>query len=423
MSMVESTNLRKRRRYVERLIREGFRLPKNRAIFKMFAGYLKQNGLKVTTIYHYARALEDLDAFTRKAFDEVTKQDLMEFFNSFGNRYKPRTINDYKVCLKRFYKWLLGNDEEYPPLVKWIKKANNLRQKVERSDLITEDEFKAMLRAADSQRDRCLLWLLWETGARVGEIVSIRLRDVELRGEMALITLRGKTGSRTVPVIAGFPDLQAWLNQHPFRNDPDAPLFISYKKGSFGKPLLEGGVAKIVKRLASKAEIKKHVYPHLFRHSRATQLSTRLRESVLKEMFGWSQTSKMPAVYLHLAGADVINSYGELYGLKTEEKPEEKFKPKKCPRCGAINPFDAVYCSRCGLILDEVVAAKIAQKQKELNEKLEFIMKAEKDIMELREKIIGFKFFEEVLRSVINGEKITEEQKKILKRLISSSSA
>jgi len=91
-----------------------FRLPKNRAIFKMFAGYLEQNGLKVTTIYHYAWALEDLDAFTRKAFDEVTKQDLMEFFNSLGNRYKPRTINDYKVCLKRFYKWLLRNDEEYP---------------------------------------------------------------------------------------------------------------------------------------------------------------------------------------------------------------------------------------------------------------------------------------------------------------------
>ena len=119
-----------------------------------------------------------------------------------------------------------------------------------------------------------------------------------------------------------------------------------------------------------------------------------------------------------MAGADVINSYGELYGLKTEEKPEEKFKPKKCPRCGAINPFDAIYCSRCGLILDEVVAAKIAQKQKELASKLEMITRVEKEITELRSLMIKTGFLKEILRSVMSGKQLTEEQKKILAKLV-----
>ena len=335
----------------------------------MFVGYLRQDGLKITSIYHYGRALELLDDFMDgKPFDEVTKQDLKLFFSNLGERYDSGTIDNIKTYVKRFYKWLLGDDEEYPELVKWIKKSNHRRNKIERSDLITDEEFQEMLKRCDRIRDRALIWILWETGIRVGELISIRIRDVEIRNNMAVITVRGKTGSRTVPVVAGLPDLQTWLGHHPLKEDPDAPLFISYKRGKFGQPLLESGVYNIVHQLAKKAGIKKKIHPHLFRHTRATQLSTRLRESVLKEMFGWSQSSRVPQVYLHLAGADVLNSYSELYGLKTEEKPEEKFKPKKCPRCGAMNAFDDAFCSKCGLILDERVA--VEKREDKLEEEL-----------------------------------------------------
>ena len=372
MSGIESINERKRRRYVERLVESGFKSPKNRAMFKMFLGYLRQSGLKVASIYHYGRALELLDGFLAgRPFDEVTKQDLKNFFNDMAERYDPGTIDNMKTYIKRFYKWLLGEDEEYPDLVKWIKKSNHRRQRVERSDLITYEEFERMLGKCDNFRDRALLWLLYETGIRVGELISIRIRDVEIKENMGVITVRGKTGSRAVPLIAGLPDLQAWIERHPFKDEPDAPLFISYKRGSFGKPLLESGVYNIVYQLAKRAGLKKRIHPHLFRHTRATQLSTKLRESVLKQLFGWSQSSRVPQVYLHLASSDVINSYSELYGFKAEEKLEEKFKPRQCPRCAAMNPFDAIYCVKCGLVLDEKVAAERLRREEELIRRLE----------------------------------------------------
>ena len=58
------------------------------------------------------------------------------------------------------------------------------------------------------------------------------------------------------------------------------------------------------------------------------------------------------------------------------------------------------------------------QKQKELAEKLEVITKVEKEIMELRSLMIKTGFFKEILRSVMNGKQLTEEQKKILEKLI-----
>ena len=378
----------------------------------MFLSHLRQSGLRITSIYHYGRALELLDAFLAgKPFDQVTKEDLKLFFSSLGERYDPGTIDNIKTYVKRFYKWFLGDDEGYPDLVKWIKKSNHRKQTIERSDLITYEEFEEMLKHCDRIRDRALLWVLWETGIRVGELISIRIRDVELKENMGMITVRGKTGSRTVPVIAGLPDLQTWLERHPLKDDPDAPLFISYKRGSFGKPLLESGVYNIVCQLAKKAGIKKRMHPHLFRHTRATQLSTRLRESVLKQMFGWSQSSRVPQVYLHLASSDVIDSYSELYGLKSEEKPEEKFKPKQCPRCGMMNAFDAAYCMRCGLALDEKVAMERLRREEELLERIEWLEKryAANELLRLvalENKLLKMVYFER--------DKLNAEQRKAL---------
>ena len=62
---------------------------------------------------------------------------------------------------------------------------------------------------------------------------------------------------------------------------------------------------KVFKKIARKAGIEKKVYPHLFRHSRATQLARYLTEMEMKIFFGWSKNSNMPSVYVHLSGRDI----------------------------------------------------------------------------------------------------------------------
>ena len=215
---------------------------------------------------------------------------------------------------------------------------------MERSQLITEDEFKKMVQACDNVRDRAILWILYECGLRVSELTSLKIGDFEmLEDGLGLITVRGKTGSRSIPVALALPDLLKWLERHPLKDDPQASLFITRR----GNELSPDTVQRIVKKHAKRAGIKKRVYPHLLRHSRATMLASQFKEPILRQFFGWSQGSRTPEIYLHLSTQDVIKSYAQHLGLKNV-KAKEPMKPKTCPRCGEINPPDSDFCSRCG---------------------------------------------------------------------------
>ena len=117
-----------------------------------------------------------------------------------------------------------------------------------------------------------------------------------------------------------------------------------------------------MKKITRKAGIKKRVYPHLFRHSRATHLASHLTEAQMKQYFGWVQASKMASVYVHLSGRDVDKALLRLNGIEVEEDREElKFKPKICPRCKASNSPDAKFCSKCGFCLDERTAVELEE--------------------------------------------------------------
>jgi len=103
--------------------------------------------------------------------------------------------------------------------------------------------------------------------------------------------VNGKTGSRRVRIIASVPALATWLNNHLLRDNPNSALWISQGTRDRNLPLKYRTAAWIIKRVARETGIKKRVYPHLFRHSRATELAKHLTEVQMKQMFGWVQGS------------------------------------------------------------------------------------------------------------------------------------
>ena len=145
--------------------------------------------------------------------------------------------------------------------------------------------------------------------------------------------------------------------------------------------------------MAERAGIKKRVHPHILRHSRATVLAKYLPEAVLCEYFGWVQGSDVPAVYVHLSGRDLDEAIDRLYEIGEEEKPKLA-KPRKCPRCENINDPMAVYCSKCGLILDERKRIELEMMQEEISKEFAYkllqnpaIIKEIKELIELVERV------------------------------------
>jgi integrase len=176
----------------------------------------------------------------------------------------------------------------------------------------------------------------WDSGCRINEILSRNIGNIEFDRYGAVMVVDGKTGQRRLRLTACVGDLQTWINTHPMKENPEAPLFITYNRYGFGrKRVHEHTVANRLKVLAELAKIKKPVHPPPIRHARLTDLAKQgFSEMELRIIAGWEAASGMPAIYVHMSGADVERKVLQKAGLcEDEEFKETTLEAIRCPRC------------------------------------------------------------------------------------------
>jgi len=353
--------------YVKRLGEIGMS-KHNMEIVLRFKDMCFLNGLSKVRVVKYLRFFVFLSSVFEKDFEKAVKEDIEGIVATINTKdYSPVTKHDYKVLLKRFYKWLKGNDEEYPPEVKWIK--SNLKRNEKKlpgeGELITPEDVAKLIETSEYPRDKAFVSLLYESGCRIGEVGSLRIGNISFDKYGTVITVSGKTGSRKIRVVSSTPHLRTWLNSHPFKNDKDKPLWINFGARGHNQATDYSAFKMILTRLFKKAGINKRHNPHLFRHSRATYMANHLTEFQMNQYFGWIQGSEMPATYVHLSGKEVDKAILEMNGLQKRKEDKDKPQIKICPRCEAINDANDTYCSKCSFILDEKEAIKLQTQQKE----------------------------------------------------------
>ena len=346
------------------------------------------NGIGKLRVKKYQNLLSKLSEWLVKKFDKANKEDIEKVVKIINEKdYSDWTKRDYKVAIKKFYKWLNGG-EEFPKTVRWIK-LNSSFKKTLPQDLLTEDEIKRMIQYSSSLRNKAFVMTLYETGCRIGEMLSLRVKNVQFEKQSTVLNVTGKTGDRRVLVIMATPYLRDWLNNHPESKNPDSPLWIMAN----GEQLNNGSVRALLEKIKDKAGIKKRIYPHLFRHSRATHLANYLTEAQMKEYLGWTQSSDMPSVYVHLSGRDTDKAIRKMNGLKVEEKEDRnELKPQECMRCNEINKATAKFCDKCGAILDFKTAIDFEEQRKDEKDILHLFVKkiADKNPRLARETIKEF---------------------------------
>ena len=349
---------------------------RNRGLILEFERKLMSEGLSAVRVEKYVETLKKIAEMLGKDFDAATKDDIEDLVLKIErSAYSPWTKHDYKVVLKRFYKWLKGGGEEYPEEVKWIKTTLKAKDGLLPEDLLTEEEVMKLVEACSNPRDKAFILTLYESGARIGEVGSMRIRDVSFEESYARLMLKGKTGSRRVIVVVATPYLQSWIQNHPLKNDPDAPLWVNLGTVNRFKAMSYPALIKILKVAAERAGLSKKVHPHKLRHSRATFLASKLTEAQMNQVFGWKQGSEMPSIYVHLSGRDLDDAILGVYGLKKVEEKEPKLKPKICPRCNASNAFDARFCMRCGLALDIKAAQELEEARSKTDKVMDILMR------------------------------------------------
>jgi len=345
---------------------------KDRLLLLEFDRKLTAQGLSFGRKSAYLYHLIELRRLLGKPFKEATREDIEKVLvrltrakTKKGTTYSDWTIHNYRITLKRFYKWLLGNDEDYPELVRWIKTTPKNNQ-LPRDSLLTNEDIEKLAQSCANPRDRAIVLVLAESGIRAGELLSLRVGHVRFDQYGAIITVSGKTGDRAVRLVASAPALATWLDHHPHRDDPKSALWVNIGAKYRGTPMTYHAIQGMLRKLTEFADVKKRVHLHGFRHTAATRLARLLTEAEMKQYLGWVQSSRMAGVYVHLASRDVDKSMLRIHGLITEEEDKErKFTVIKCPRCSNANSPGTKLCVKCGLPLTYEAA-------KEIDEKLAF---------------------------------------------------
>ena len=360
----------------------------NRKALFNFHSYCLADGISPGKLYRYLDDILMLNRWVNKDFKRFTRKDMEQVMIKLDQtNYAEWTKYSFKTSLRRFFRWLGGKDE-LPEHVRWIKlRMKNCNHKLP-EELITEEEVKKMILAAGKPRDRALISSLYESGCRISEILTIRMKNVNFDRYGSVITVSGKTGSRRVRLVFSVNYLQDWINKHPFHDNPEA--FV-WNKGMSEEILTYGRARDLLADLGKKAGVKKRVNPHNFRHSRASFLANHLTESQLKEVFGWTQASRMASVYVHLSGKNTDSAILKVYGKVIDEEVKGGvLVPLECPRCKTENETTNKFCKLCGIPLDEKSQRELISKESQQIEanKLMNVLLKDKDIVNvLMEKL------------------------------------
>jgi integrase/recombinase XerD len=359
----------------------------NATLLSEFYEYMKANGTSesyqngnLKILIYFARFLGTNAEF----YDIYKKEQIVAFLNtrikdSVADPDKRwiRTWNDYLQRIKYFFRWLsncrqkTANGCEVLPNCEWItpvfaqikeKRTKRLSPYTE-SELWERDEILTIIKYEPRKRNKAALSLLWDLDARNHEVTLLKIKHIRLKEKYGEgeIPYQSKTGTGPVLLRSSFPYVRDWLNEHPFKNEPNARLICNLLTGGPIEPdtlrtvmlelksrilrlLSNGSIADETERTILEHLIKtKKWNPYCIRHSAITHDSDFLREYALKKKVRWSMNPKQGARYIkRRMGNDLKNQILLRDGIITEESVIAQRKPSvlTCP-----NASENKYCS------------------------------------------------------------------------------
>lgn len=319
----------------------------------------KQSNLKIRStisVNSSIRPLLNMAVAIPKPFSMYKSQDLKKYIADLLKEGKTKnTLNILGMLMRQFFVWYYNNNKKkQKEMTSWIK-CKIKKKQLNPTELLTLEDVKKMVDIASTPRNKYIPIALFESGLRLSEFTNVRIGDCTLEGtgsnEVLYIDANGKTGKRRVFLKDTVPYFKALVEEHPHKNDKNSHLLVS--SGDCREHRIKLSIIAVgytIKKLAEKANIQKHVYPHLFRHSRASQLAgLGFTEMELRQIFGWEKDSDMPSTYVHLNNQTTTNKLKKLHNISTNTQNQVKknlFSPLTCS-CGRQNPLNTVYCLTC----------------------------------------------------------------------------
>lgn len=258
----------------------------NKELIWKFCEHCKLQGLSTLRVLFYLNRFLNIAKLAKKDFNQMTRDDVQQLVLSVrelrkrnGEPVSERTVQDHLTTIKTFWKWMKGVDNEFPGEVKWIRTSLHGTNSKLPEDLPNPEDIEKLIAAATNTRDKALVSVLYDSGCRIGELLTLRIKNVTFDNYGGVLLVAGKTGQRRVRIIHSVQRLRTWLEEHPLRTQPEAMVFCSLSNRLRGGQLNYEAISRTFRKLKKRSGATKRLNPHSFRHARATLLAQHLTDA------------------------------------------------------------------------------------------------------------------------------------------------
>jgi site-specific recombinase XerD len=271
-----------------------------RSLSRSWGFHLRAANLSPRTIQSYLEATQKLAKFIEQTAEpdqlsELSRRHVEAFIAHLLGQHSPATAANRYRSLQQFFRWLVDEHEiasspmarMRPPIVPLVPPT-----------VLTTEELRSLLRTTQgssfrARRDRAVLLVFVDTGARLGEVAGLTVHDVDL--DQRHLTVLGKGRRvRQVPIgTAAVRGLDAYMRCRPRHRLANVEALWLGTRGV----MTSSGIAQVLRTLGRRAGVD-NLHPHLLRHGFAhAWLASGGSEGDLLRIAGWRSR-------------DMLNRYG-----------------------------------------------------------------------------------------------------------------
>ena len=153
---------------------------RNRKAILDFSDFCYSEGLGSRRVLKYLTTLPKLARMMKIDFEDAKRHDVEQLMIQVEKtNYTEWTKHDYRVTVKKFWKWLKKSEDEYPYEVKWIKTTTRKQRTKLPEELLTQEEVQRLIVAARCARDKAMISCLYESGCRVSELRCMKMKQMQ----------------------------------------------------------------------------------------------------------------------------------------------------------------------------------------------------------------------------------------------------
>ncbi len=283
-----------------------------------FLEYLKiERNDSENTIISYKEELEKYASFLEQKkinFLKITKEEIRDYLKYLdGLKYKNRSIAKNLSALRSFYRYLVGEGKLEKNIFASIKNPKlekrlpNFVSEIDMETILDFPNIKTYQKTIYTNRDLLILEMLYDTGCRVSELASIKLKDIDENERK--IRILGKGAKERIVFYGEYTKdtLEEYLKERDILLDGKTSEYLFVAKNSL--KITPRRIAQILDAILELVAIKNNVTPHTIRHTFATHLLNNgadLRS--VQELLGHSSLSTTQ-IYTHVSNEQLRKVY------------------------------------------------------------------------------------------------------------------